>query len=187
MCWEKCVHLKTFRGKVKSSLVDKQEIRSLSAGFTFMEVVIASVILALIIVTFSAVLTYQAKMRTDIATKDQAYQLMEENLKACVSSASDYYDQIQTFNGRTFNYSYYQYFQNPMSQVTLPQYFTEAPFSVQNTMTAVLTNEAYTVSLIDQNSPKYYLFQITSTVTWNGHSVTGTTLVVPELLRSNNT
>ena len=157
------------------------------AGFTLVEVVTASVILALTIAAFSAALSYQARLRADIAMKDQAYQLMEENLKASVNAASDYYNQSQTVNGQTFNFNYYQYFQDPAQPATLPQYVTEAPFTVQNTIMPVLTGEAYAVNFGNVSSPKYYLFQVTSTVIWNGHSVSGSTLVVPEFLRSNNT
>jgi prepilin-type N-terminal cleavage/methylation domain-containing protein len=153
----------------------------INQGFTLVEVVIASVILAIAVAAFASVLVYQANLRNRIAVRGQAYELMEENLKNWANDAS-YYHNPSVF------------YQNPTTPYTLsepPQTINNTTYTETNTIELVpgsglAENEVsyFSVNLGSQ-SLNYYLVQVTSVVKWDGgaKSISGTTLVAPDLLR----
>lgn len=135
------------------------ENRFNQTGFTLVEIVIASMILAVVITAFSIIVVQQVKFKQRMSEENYAHQLLEQELKEYAARASkddiaDHNDPPGQFGGKVFNI-------NP----------------------DISTVNSFQVTLPGGNKITYSLYQVTVTVSWDTpvRSVTATTQVSNEL------
>lgn len=140
-----------------------------TGGFTLVEIIVASVILAVVVTAFSTAVVQQTRLKKEIAVRNAAFQLMENRLK-------DWSTKAANVNG---------YFKNHTIPCTENEYNVDGQFSIEKTIElANIPGNPLTVNLTGGDNVTYPLYQLTVTVSWdnNSHFVRGTTLVAADII-----